>query len=175
MPSRVRERPNVYASLLMMAAFAVLFFMSLDFPRTARLFPQAIGLAGFALSTVQLMLDLLREPRPVPAAGGGDLRPADDLSLGNAIRSVRGEFLWLLGIVLGALVFGPIPAVLAYLLLSIGLRRGSWKVAALTTVAFAAFWLGVFGVLLGSVWPEGFVGEPQNSIVRGLMRVRGLF
>lgn len=173
MLERVRRNPSSLLSLFMMLLCGTALVFSLDFPTTARRFPVATASLGLVLSLYQLVADLVRGPTAADV-NTGDLRPDDDLSLGEALVGVRVELAWLVGLLAGTWLFGAVIALPAYIVAYVALSSTySWRRGLALSAGFTVFFLGVFSVVLGTAWPEAVINAPQAAVLDVLNSLRG--
>lgn len=134
-------------SLVMLAVFAAMSAIAMDYPEKARMMPLLVGIPGTLLSLAQLLHDLRQAGAP----------PADAESILERRRET-GMFLWL-GLFFAAVIgfgflYGAPAAVFAFMRFG---RGESWATSLAGGVAAWAVLYGVFTRLLELFLFEGLL------------------
>lgn len=160
-------------SLVLLILVSLIFYISLDLGRLARLVPLRVVVVTLALVVFQLLLDLLPGLAERNNADGetgaleigqgegiGKIVPKSDLAK-IQVRIPRsqkelGVFLWVLAIPAFIYLFGFLTTLPLYTFLSFKLRsRESWLVSTATASLVLCLIYGVFVILLGARLEEG--------------------
>jgi len=145
-------------------AFAAAFFSATGWRFSARLMPQttaAAGLIVIACAGLAVVLARLRG-KPIAATGPAHEVPgaSGELAETTVYARLLVEATWLVGLLVGALVIGLMPALGLYMFLYMSTSgKTPWPMALIITVSL---WIGfyvLFDKLLHVPWPPSLLGD----------------
>jgi hypothetical protein len=145
-------------------AFAAAFFSATGWRFSARLMPQTaaaaglvvIACAGLAVVLAQLQGKPIAATRPAHKVPGASGELAETAVYGRLVV----EAMWLVGLLVGVLLIGLMPAIGLYMFLYMSTAgRTPWLVALIITISL---WIGfyvLFDRLLHVPWPPSLLGD----------------
>ena len=143
---------RVITAAIMLAIFASMVGVSLQFPADARMMPLVIGIPGTVLCLIQFISELISSPNEKLAV--------DESNATTSVALIREFkfFLWFPAFIISILVFGFLitSLVLVFLFLRLD-QRESMKLSLSLSVGGAVVLYLVFELILGLPLYSGFI------------------
>jgi TctA family transporter len=148
--------------VLAFVGFAAAFWNASGWRFSARLMPQTAAIAGIAVVAIAAFSALMARRRGAPAAGRTYHVTKGFAGLTEKIVYLRlgAEVLWLVGLLLGVLAIGMVPAMALYVFLyMITAGKTRWPTALIITLALGIGFYILFEKLLHVPWPPSLLGD----------------
>jgi len=164
------SKAEMVASLLMVALFAYVLIVALDWPFSVKLFPLVVSIPMLVLATVKAGMYVAGYVTRVPVAaaaaapvdGGGDSIGVDAVPVGTP-PSVPPEVVrkrtiqivsWMAGFILMIWLLGFLIGMPLFIFLYLKFQaKESWTVTSIGTVVAAVFIIGLFDRFMHLPWP----------------------
>jgi len=145
---------HVVTAALMLAIFASMVGMSMQYPPNARMVPLLIGVPGMILCLIQLASELLASYRAIPDTDQAHRVPASEL-----VRELK-FFLWFPAFIASVLLLGFTVTTLCLVFVFLRLdQRESMKLSLGLSVGGAVVLYLVFEIVLGLPLYPGFLSN----------------
>ena len=142
--------------------FAAAFWSASGWRFSARLMPQTAAVAGIAVVVIAAFSALMARRRGTPAAGRSYhvAKGFAGLTEKTVYLRLGAEVLWLVGLLIGVLAIGMVPAMALYVFLyMITAGKTRWPTALIITVALGIAFYILFEKLLHVPWPPSLLGD----------------
>lgn len=154
----MRVEPRTLFTAALAIGLAAAIYTARDWPVETRMLPWALGIPGFLMALIQLLLDLGGQGRTHETAAADLIDLPTDTTLPPDIVTRRASifFGWFLGLIGGVWLFGFFIAVPLFVCLYLLLRAQEkwWSALLYTGLTLGFLWL-VFDRILRVLWPQG--------------------